>query len=140
MQCSAFQSSVNNLNKGTSYTLKNMFPSPLPLVRSYPDLAGPSGIRAGRVSNIKGRLEAERLQFRLGHLRVGELYHWHFCHPCIALDLVVQFKLCPGTRAWTQIWVHVQLGSSGPHCTKWVNDQYSQAELVPRFVSDLPLS
>ena len=23
---------------------------------------------------------------RLGHLWVGELHHWHFCHPCIALD------------------------------------------------------
>ena len=30
---------------------------------------------------------------RLGLLPVGKLHHWHFCQPCIALDLVVQFKL-----------------------------------------------
>ena len=29
---------------------------------------------------------------RLGHLRVGELHHWHLYHPCIALYLAVQFK------------------------------------------------
>ena len=59
---------------------------------------------------------------RLGHLRVGELHHWHLCHPCIALDLAVQFKLYSGVRAWTQIWVQVQLGSSGPRCTKWADE------------------
>ena len=32
-------------------------------------------------------------QIRLGHLRVGELQHWHFCHLFLALDLAVQFKL-----------------------------------------------
>ena len=32
-------------------------------------------------------------RLRLGQLRVGKLLHWHLCHPCIALDLVVQFKL-----------------------------------------------
>ena len=30
---------------------------------------------------------------RQGHLQVGELHHWHICHPCIALNLAVQFKL-----------------------------------------------
>ena len=30
---------------------------------------------------------------RPNHYRVGELYHRHLCHPCIALDLAVQFKL-----------------------------------------------
>ena len=48
-----------------------------------------SGIRAGR-SIFHGRLEAKNPWFRLGHLRVDEL---QYCHPCIALDLDVQFKL-----------------------------------------------
>ena len=55
---------------------------------------------------------------RLGHLQVGKLQHWHFCPPCIRLDITVQFTLKSGIRAWTQIWVHAQLSSSGPHCTK----------------------
>ena len=54
-------------------------------------LAGLSGIRAGRGIETIGRLEAKRLW--LGHLRAGELHRWHFCHPYIALDLAVQFKL-----------------------------------------------
>ena len=32
-------------------------------------------------------------RLRLGYLRVGELYYWHFWHLCIALDLAVHFKL-----------------------------------------------
>ena len=45
-----------------------------------------------------------------------------------------------GPRAWPQIWVHVQLGSSGPQCTKWADDQHSQTELEPRLVPDLTLT
>ena len=38
-------------------------------------LAGPSGIRAGRASNISCRLEGLRSPAWLGNLRVGELQH-----------------------------------------------------------------
>ena len=57
-------------------------------------------------------------QFRLGHLQVGKLHHWHIYYSCIALDLAVQFKLYSGIRAWTQISVYVQVGSLEPtlHC------------------------
>ena len=78
-------------------------------------------------------------QLRLGHLRLGDLQHWHLCTPCIALDLAVQLKLWAGICAWTQIWVQDQLGSSGPHCTRWVDDQHRQAGFEPQFVTDLPL-
>ena len=61
-------------------------------------------------------------QLRLGHLRVGKLQHWQLCLPCVALDLAVHFKL----------W-------SGPHCTKWFDDQHSTAGFEPRLVPDLPL-
>ena len=102
--------------------------------------SGLSSICADR-SIFHGRLEAERLPVSAGpgYLRVSELHHWHLCHSCIALDLAVQFKLSSGIRAWAQIWVQVQLGTSGPHCTKWVDDQYSLDRLEPRLVSDLPL-
>ena len=54
---------------------------------------------------------------------VGQAASLTFWHPCIALDPVVQFKWKSGKHAWTQIWVQIQPGSSGPYCTKWVNDQ-----------------
>ena len=41
----------------------------------------------------------------------------------IALEFFVQFKLWSGIRAWAHVWVHVQLGSSGSHCTKWTGYQ-----------------
>ena len=41
-------------------------------------------------------------------------------------------------RAWTQIWVHVQVSSSGLLCTKWADNQYSPAGLEPWVVLDLP--
>ena len=64
--------------------------------------SGLSGIRAqdGQCSMADLRPKGLRLQ-------VGDLRHWHFCHPCIALDLAVQFKLLSGIRARTQIWVPV---------------------------------
>ena len=65
-------------------------------------------------------------RIRWDHYRVGELHYW-LCHPCLALDLAVQFKLWSGIGAWTQIWVHVQLDSSGPHWTEWADHQHSQA-------------
>ena len=42
-------------------------------------------------------------------------------------------------RAWTQIWVQDQLGSSGPHCTKWADDQQGTSRgLCPTFPSPNP--
>ena len=59
--------------------------------------------------------------FWLGHLWVGELYHWHLC---IALDLAVQFKLWSRICAWTHVWVS-QIGKF-----KWVhNDQHRKAKM-----------
>ena len=57
---------------------------------------------------------------------------------CI-IDFSVQFKLLSDIRAWTQIWVQVQLGSSGPHFTKWADDQHCPAGLEPRLVPNLPI-
>ena len=73
--------------------------------------------------------------------RIGELHHWHFCNPCIAVDLAVQFKLESGIRTWTLIWVYVQLGTSGSYCTKLAKDQHSPAELEPWLMPNfyLPL-
>ena len=71
-------------------------------------------------------------------LWLDELHHWQLCHHCIALDLAVYFKLYLGIRAWTQIWVHIQLGSSGPHCTKRANDLYSPAGFELGLVTDFP--
>ena len=75
-----------------------------------------------------GRLEAVRLPtLWLDHLWVGKLRHWHLCHPCIALDLAIQFK---------HIWVQVLLGSSGPHCRKWADDHHSRPSppLIPTII------
>ena len=79
-----------------------------------------------RALSNKADLRPYGTRFRLGHLRLGELHHWHLCHLCKALDLSFQFKLKSGIRAWTQIWVYVQLSSSGPCCTKWADDQHSR--------------
>ena len=54
----------------------------------------------------------------------------------IALDLVVQFKLLSGICTW----IHVQLGSSGSHCTKGADDQQSPAGFEPRLVPDFLLA
>ena len=81
-------------------------------------------------------LMAKGLRLWLDHLQVDELHHWHLCHLCIALELAVQFELYSSIRARTQIWVHVQPGSSSPHCTKWIDDQQSPAGLEPRLVPD----
>ena len=104
--------------------------------------------------------------FRLGHLRVGKLQHWQavyarrtlgqkatcfgwatFGWASYSIDLSVQFKLQSGIRVWTQIWVQVQLGSSGPHCTKWDDDQQIPSGLgfplgpdIPRHSTPLSLS
>ena len=55
-----------------------------------------------------------------------------------ALDLAVQFKLLSGIRTCTQIWVHIELGSSGPHCTKGADNQQRPAALELRLGSDFP--
>ena len=39
---------------------------------------------------LMANLKSKGLRLRLGHLRVGELLHWHLC---ITLDFAVQFKL-----------------------------------------------
>ena len=37
----------------------------------------------------------------LGHFQLGELHHWHLCHFCLVLDLVVQFKLYVTLCGWS---------------------------------------
>ena len=103
--------------------------------------SGLSGIRARRLMH-HGSLEVERpkgRRLRLGHLQVGELQHWNDFPPCIALDLAIQFKLLAGIRARTQIWVQDKLSSSGPHCTKWADDQHRPAGFERQLVLDLLL-
>ena len=97
-------------------------------------------LRAG-LSILNGRLEAERASVSAGqgYIRVCELHYWHFWYPWIAQDLLVQFKLLSGIRAWTHVWVYVQTGSSDPHCTKWTDDQHSPGELDQGLAPDLTL-
>ena len=85
-------------------------------------------------------LKPKSLRLRLGHLQMGELHHWHLCHPCIALELVVQFKLKSSNCAWTQIWVRVQLSSSVPHCIKWADDQHNRARASASAQPSPPLN
>ena len=87
------------------------------------------------VSKSMADLRLKGLWLRLDHLRVGERQHWHLCSPCIALDLTVQFKLYAGIRTWTQIWDPNQLGSSGPHCTRWVDNQHRPVGFESQLVS-----
>ena len=61
------------------------------------------------VVHLKVDLRSKGPLLQLGLLQAGEL---HYSHLCIALDLVVQFKLYSGICTWTHVWVHVQLGSS----------------------------
>ena len=46
---------------------------------------------SGEWSMVYLRLKTPRL--RLGNLWKDELHYRHLCHPCIAVDIVVQFKL-----------------------------------------------
>ena len=73
---------------------------------------------------LKADLRPTDPRLRLGYLHVGELHLWHLCHFCMALDLTVQFRLLSGIHAWPHIWIHFQLGSSGPHCSKFADDQH----------------
>ena len=99
-------------------------------------LLGPLAFVPGGVSKSMADSRLKGPWLRLGHLWVGKLLHRHLCPPCIALDLAVQFKLWAGIRAWTQIWVQDQLGPSGPHCTRWVDDQQgSSLSSFPTFSS-----
>ena len=92
------------------------------------------------LSMLDGRLETKKPPSSAGpgHLRVGELHYCYLWRFWIALDVLVQFKLSSGIRAWTHVWVHVHLGSSGSHRTKWADDQHSPAGLEPRLVTDRP--
>ena len=49
------------------------------------------------------------------------------------------FNPLNSTRAWTHIWIYVQLGSPGPYCTQWADDQHRSAGLEPRLVLNLSL-
>ena len=78
-------------------------------------------------------------QLRLGHPRVGELLFCLLCPPCTALDawssLSRKLAYVPGpTFGFVKL-----LASSGPHCTKWADEQHRQAGFESRLVPDLPL-
>ena len=97
------------------------------------------GLEPGSAKGTMADLRHLGYYFRLGYLRVGELYFCLLCNLRMAQDLASSLsrKLAyvPGpTFGFVKL-----LASSGSHCTKWADEQHRPAGFESRLVPDLPL-